>query len=133
MKADLKQLARSRCTQMVVLLETHLNQTTVQSDIKSRFFKNINMPLSAHNIDEIRAEVKKYIQGLILEDIQKWEQDSKHYQRTVKMINEEFEKKFQSIREEFEDVERLVHIENEPDNDFKGLFCHKCFNWQIII
>ncbi|XP_052221389.1 uncharacterized protein LOC127837954 isoform X2 [Dreissena polymorpha] len=120
MKVDLKQRARSRCTQMVVLLETHLKQPSVHSDIKSRFYAKEDMPLSDDNIDEIRAEVKRFIQGLILEEIQKWEQDSKHYQRTVTMINEEFEKKFQSLREEFEDVERLVHIENEPDNDFTG-------------
>ncbi|XP_052224294.1 uncharacterized protein LOC127839941 [Dreissena polymorpha] len=120
MNVDLKTVAGKRCTQMVLLLETHLKQPSVQSDIKSRFYANKDMPLSYDNIDKIRAEVKRYIQGLILEEIQKWEQDSKHYQRTVTMINEEFEKKFQSLREEFEDVERLVHIENEPDNDFTG-------------
>ncbi|XP_052224309.1 uncharacterized protein LOC127839958 [Dreissena polymorpha] len=120
MKADLNRQAHERCKQMVVLLETHLNQTTVQSDIKSRFYANINMPLSNKNIDEIREEVKRYIQGLILQAIQKWELDSKHYQRTVTIINEEFETKVQSLREEFEDVERLVHIENEPNNDLTG-------------
>ena len=133
MKADLNRRANERFKQMVVLLETHLNQTTVQSDIKSRFYANINMPLSNKNIDEIRAEVKRYIQGIILQAIQKWELDSKHYQCTVTMINEEFEKKFQSLRKEVEDVERLVHIANEPDNDFTGLLCHQCLNMRIII
>ncbi|KAH3801954.1 hypothetical protein DPMN_155619 [Dreissena polymorpha] len=133
MKADLNRKAHERCKQMVVLLETHLNQTTVQSDIKSRFYANINMPLSYDTINEIRAEVKRYIQGMILQAIQKWELDTKHYQRTVTMINEKFENTFKSLREEIEDVERLVHIENEPNNAFKGLFCHKCLNLRIII
>ncbi|KAH3801984.1 hypothetical protein DPMN_155649 [Dreissena polymorpha] len=128
MKADLNRGANERFKQMVVLLETHLNQTTVQSDIKSRFYANINMPLSNKNIDEIRAEVKRYIQGLILQAIQKWELHSKHYQRTVTIINEEFETKVQSLREEFEDVERLLHIENKPNNDLTGLLCHQCLN-----
>ncbi|KAH3801901.1 hypothetical protein DPMN_155563 [Dreissena polymorpha] len=31
------------------------------------------------------------------------------------MLNAEFEKKFQSLQEEFEDVERLIPISNDPD------------------
>ncbi|KAH3801883.1 hypothetical protein DPMN_155545 [Dreissena polymorpha] len=96
MKEDLKQQAYARCTHMVLLIETHLNQKTVKRDIKCRFYANINMNLSNDNINEIRAKGKRYIQGIILEEIQKWELDSKHYQRTVSMLNAEFEKKFQS-------------------------------------
>ncbi|KAH3802001.1 hypothetical protein DPMN_155667 [Dreissena polymorpha] len=114
MKEDLNQRAYERCTQMVVLLETHLNQTSVQSDIKSRFYDIINMPLSNDNIDKIRAEVKRYIQGLILEEIQKWEQDSKYYQRTVTMITRNLKRKLSLCEKSLKTLNDLCILRTNP-------------------
>ncbi|KAH3801879.1 hypothetical protein DPMN_155541 [Dreissena polymorpha] len=104
---------------MAMKLTQHLNQSSVKSDIKTRFYANEKLRRPKYDIDNTKARVKSHIVELIMKEIQKWEQSSKRYQFIATMINEDFEKKFQSLRREFGDVERLVKIENEPDANAK--------------
>ncbi|KAH3801942.1 hypothetical protein DPMN_155607 [Dreissena polymorpha] len=105
---------------MAMELTQHFNQSRVNSYIKSRFYANKELRRPKYDIDKTKAGVKSHILKLIMKEIQKWEQNSKRYQFIATMINEEFEKKVQSLRQEFGDVERLVKIENEPDENAKG-------------
>ncbi|KAH3802048.1 hypothetical protein DPMN_155715 [Dreissena polymorpha] len=114
-KKDLKERVHSECTEMAMKLTQHLNQSSVKSDIKSRFYANKELRRPKNDIDTTKTGVKSHILQLIMTEIQKWEQNSKRYQFIATMINEVFEKKFQSLRREFGDVEQLVKIENEPD------------------
>ncbi|XP_052223660.1 uncharacterized protein LOC127839355 isoform X2 [Dreissena polymorpha] len=113
MQIDLKQLARSRCTQMVVLLETHLKKSSVQNNIKSKFYAKKDLSLPSNHIDSIRSSVKTFIQTLILEEIEAWEQTSLHYQRTVRTIEEVFEEKCQKLRKAYLEVAHSNKLINE--------------------
>ncbi|KAH3802183.1 hypothetical protein DPMN_155855 [Dreissena polymorpha] len=120
MKTDLKKRVNPQCTEMAMKVTQHLNKSSVKSDIKTRFYANEELRRPKYDIANTKAGVKNHVLKLILEEIQKWDQNSKCYQFIATMIHEEFEKKFHSLRQEFGDVARLVKIENEPDENSKG-------------
>ncbi|KAH3802011.1 hypothetical protein DPMN_155677 [Dreissena polymorpha] len=78
MKTELEQLARSQCMQMTDLLKKHFKQSSVNSDIKSRFYANKDLDIpSDEDILGVQNIIRSYILKMILAEIDPWEQSSK--------------------------------------------------------
>ncbi|KAH3801863.1 hypothetical protein DPMN_155525 [Dreissena polymorpha] len=115
MKMELKELVRSECAKIGDQLKKHVKQGSFKMNIKSRFYANKDMDLSTESdFSDVEDAVRKHIFYLIGEEVEAWEQSSKHYDRTLEMVKEAFENKCQALRESYLEVEHFIEDISEP-------------------
>ncbi|KAH3802053.1 hypothetical protein DPMN_155721 [Dreissena polymorpha] len=79
MKMELKELARSACAQIGDQLKKHVKQGSFKMNIKSKFYADKDMDLSTESdFSDVEDAVRKHIFDLIGEEVEAWEQSSKH-------------------------------------------------------